>query len=138
METIKSEVTLLAPLKKVWESFTEPKHVTKWFFALQHWRCPKASNDLREGGNFNYRMEAKDGSFAYDFAGTIHQLDNFTKIEASLSDGRKAEFIFSPVDDTTTKFAMIFEPETRNTRESQKRFWDVVLTNFEKYVENNH
>lgn len=135
METIKSEVMLLAPLKRVWDCFADPKHISKWFFATHSYKVPKAVNDLREGGKFNYAMEAKDGSFGYQFSGTIQELRDLEKILSRLDDGRSVEFHFVKIDDGTTKFTMLFEPETKNTRETQKRFWDVVLNNFEKYVE---
>lgn len=136
METIKSEVMLLAPVKRVWDCFSEPKHISKWFFATHNYKVPKAVNDLCEGGKFNYAMEAKDGSFGYSFSGTINEISTLQKILSTLDDGRFVEFYFEKIDEGTTKFTMLFQPETKNTRESQKRFWDVVLNNFERYVEN--
>ena len=82
-------------------------------------------------------MENKDGSHGYDFVGTIDSVIPMEKILSTLDDGRNLEFHFEKKDDTTTHFIMIFDPETKNTRESQKRFWDIVLSNFEKYVENS-
>ena len=63
------ESTVNAPVEKVWENWTQPEHVTKWNTASEEWHTPKAENDLRKGGNFSYRMEAKDGSFGFDFGG---------------------------------------------------------------------
>lgn len=137
MDSIKSEVMLLAPIQKVWDSFLEPKHVTKWFFAMQNWHSPKAGNDFREGGKFKYRMEAKDGSFGYNFSGTIIDIEPLRKILSTLEDGRNVEFQFDKLDEGTTRFTMIFQPERQNTVETQRRFWEVVLHNFEKYVENS-
>ena len=137
METVKSEIRLLAPVEKVWTYFSEPHHVQKWFFAIKDWRCARALNELRAGGKFSYRMENKDGSHGYDFVGTIDSVIPMEKILSTLDDGRNLEFHFEKKDDTTTHFIMFFDPETKNTRESQKRFWDIVLSNFEKYVENS-
>ncbi len=136
METIKSEVMLLAPVEKVWESFSDPKHVLKWFFVIQNQRCQSAVNELKEGGTFKYVMSTRDNAVGYDFTGTIKTLIHHEHIVVELTDGRMAEFTFVRIDPQTTKFIMVFEPETKNTHQTQKRFWDVVLTNFEKYVEN--
>nr|MBF6611257.1 SRPBCC domain-containing protein [Chryseobacterium sp.] len=88
METVKSEIRLLAPVEKVWTYFSEPHHVQKWFFAIKDWRCARALNELREGGNFSYRMENKDGSHGYDFVGTIDSVIPMEKILSTLDDGR--------------------------------------------------
>lgn len=126
---------LLAPVQKVWHCFSEPKHVTKWFFAMKNWHSPSAENDFREGGKFRYRMESKDGGFGYNFSGTIKNIQHLEKILSTLEDGRDVEFRFDSVDEGTTRFTMTFQPERQNTVETQRRFWEVVLHNFEKYVE---
>ena len=56
-----------APINKVWDNWTKPEHITKWNFAIDTWQCPTASNDLKVGGKYIARMEAKDGSFGFDF-----------------------------------------------------------------------
>lgn len=135
MEWIKSEVVLLAPVEKVWSSFADPKQVAKWFFVLKNQKSQSAVNDLREGGAFHYVMAAKEAGTGYEFKGKIITLVPREKIELELEDGRKAFFTFNSMDPTTTKFTMEFQPETKNTEETQKRFWDIVLSNFEKHVE---
>lgn len=135
MESIKSEVVLLAPVDKVWSYFTDPKHVTKWFFVLQNQKCQSAVVELKEGGEFRYLMSTREAGTGYEFRGKIENILAHEKIELILHDGREAAFYFDSIDATTTKFTMVFEPETKNTSQTQKRFWDVVLTNFEKYVE---
>ena len=62
------------PIEKAWEYFTKPGHIVKWNNASDDWHTPKAENDLRTGGNFNYRMEAKDGSFGFDFGGVYDEV----------------------------------------------------------------
>lgn len=81
-------------LKKAWNSFTESRHITNWNFANDEWHCPKAENDIEQGGKFLYRMEAKDGSAGFDFAGTYSFIVPFEKIEYLLEDGRRVE-VFS-------------------------------------------
>lgn len=136
METIKSEVMLLAPVEKVWDSFSDPKHVIKWFFVIQSQRCESAVNELKEGGTFRYVMSTKNQGSGYDFTGTIKTFVPREHIVLVLTDGREVDFKFNAIDKDTTKFSMVFEPETKNTHQTQKRFWDVVLSNFERYVEN--
>ena len=66
MEPITLEITILKPISQVWEFFTEPSHITEWNFADESWVCPSAENDLRVGGQFNYRMEQRDGEFGFE------------------------------------------------------------------------
>ena len=129
------ETIVSAEPERVWDCWTLPEHIVRWNQASADWHTTRAENDLRAGGKFLSRMEAKDGSFGYQFSGTIQELREMEKILSRLDDGRSVEFHFVKIDDGTTKFTMLFEPETKNTRETQKRFWDVVLNNFEKYVE---
>lgn len=135
MEIIKTEVMLLAPIDRVWDHFTDPKHVVKWFFAMPRYKCSKAENDLREGGSFHYLMEAKDKSYGYELLGTIKEIEHKRRIVINLEGDRDAIVTLVPVDEQTTKFSLLFDPETKNTRETQKRFWELILSSFERYVE---
>ena len=136
MEPIKIDITILKPVEKVWEYYNEPKHITKWNFAHESWHCPKAENDLRVGGKFTYRMEAKDESFGFDLSGIYDEIIPLKKIKYHLEDGRLVEVIFNEIDATTTEVVEIFEPETQNSREMQRDGWYAILNNFHKYVEN--
>jgi len=84
------EATIAADLKKVWELWTKPEHITKWNFAIDSWQCPKAENDLRVGGKYFARMEAKDGSFGFDFEATYDEVVDQKKIKYTMADGRSA------------------------------------------------
>jgi uncharacterized protein YndB with AHSA1/START domain len=91
MNTTKITVaaTIAADAKKVWDFFTNPVHITKWNFASDDWHCPKAENDLRVGGKLNSRMEAKDGSFGFDFEATYDEVIVQKKITYTMTDGRQ-------------------------------------------------
>ncbi|MDR5589067.1 SRPBCC family protein [Christiangramia sp. SM2212] len=131
---IEVEVEIKKNLDKVWEFWTKPEHITKWNFASEDWLCPSAENDLKEGGKFVYRMEAKDGSFSFDFSGIYEEIKPKEKLVYKLDDGRMANIHFSE-DDETTKVKEIFEAEENNSKEMQKDGWQAILNNFKKYAE---
>lgn len=133
-ETITIEATIEAPIEKVWETWTKPEHITQWSFASEDWFTPKAENDLRPGGKFSTRMEAKDGSFGFDFEGTYDEVTDHKLISYSLEDGRKVKIEFEEKGDQTL-VKEIFDAETENTVEMQKAGWQAILNNFKKYTE---
>jgi uncharacterized protein YndB with AHSA1/START domain len=132
--TVNTEVK--APIEKVWDYFTQPKHVTKWNNASDDWHTTKAENDLRAGGNFSFRMEAKDGSFGFDFGGKYDAVDEHAYIEYTLGDGRKVDVSFT-AEDNKTKLVENFEAESTHSIEMQKNGWQAILDNFKKYTEAN-
>jgi uncharacterized protein YndB with AHSA1/START domain len=85
------ENTINAPVEKVWEYWTKPEHIIKWNDASDDWHTPRAENDLRVGGSFVYRMEAKDGSFGFDFGGIYDAVTPGKYIEYTIDDGRKVK-----------------------------------------------
>ncbi|MGZ8525026.1 MAG: SRPBCC domain-containing protein, partial [Chitinophagaceae bacterium] len=95
------ENTINAPVQKVWEFWSKPEHITKWCNASDDWHTPRAENDLRTGGKFVSRMEAKDGSFGFDFGGVYDEVRNNEYIEYTMSDGRKVKITFSANGNTT-------------------------------------
>lgn len=132
--TITVEATVQAPVEKVWAYWTEPEHITKWSFAADEWHAPKAENDLRAGGTFVTRMEAKDGSFGFDFGGVYDEVRTNEFIAYTLGDGRKVTVTFSRQDDTT-RVTETFEAETTHEIEMQQAGWQAILDNFKKYCE---
>lgn len=130
------ETTINYSIEKVWEFFTLPKHITQWNFAADSWHSPKAINDLTVGGKFNYRMEAKDGSFGFDFEGIYDTIKINELIEYTLGDGRKVSIEFAG-NGKETKVIESFEPENENPIELQKGGWQAILDNFKKHVETN-
>ncbi len=137
MEPITIDITILAPIRKVWEYYNGPEHIVQWNFAHETWHCPTAENDLRPGGTLKTRMEAKDGSFGFDFEGTYDEVIPNEKIRYHLEDGRKVEILLFEIDATTTKVEITFDPEKQNPVEMQREGWYAILNNFHKYVENH-
>ncbi|MEN9605050.1 MAG: hypothetical protein RJB39_735 [Candidatus Parcubacteria bacterium] len=127
------ETTIQAPIEKVWKYWNEPEHITKWAFASADWHAPHAENDLRVGGNFSTRMEAKDGSMGFDMAGTYTEVEEFKKISYTFGD-RKATIQFIPEGDVV-KVVEIFDAEDENPIEMQRDGWQAILENFKKHVE---
>lgn len=134
MITIQTAVN--TPLEKAWELYTDASHVTKWNSASEDWHTPTAENDFTEGGKFNYRMEAKDGSFGFDFEGTYNSISQGEHFAYTLGDGRKVDVHFEAADDKTL-VTVAFEPESQNPEEMQEEGWQSILDNFKKYAENN-
>src|SRR4030095_8910629 len=108
------ETTVNAPVQKVWNYFNAPEHITKWNTAIDTWHSPRAANDLREGGEFNIRMEAKDGSMGFDFAGKYDVVKKHEYIEYTLGDGRKVKVKFTPKGNSTN-ITESFDAETMNS-----------------------
>lgn len=132
--TVESIVS--ADIKKVWDYYTKPEHITKWNFASDDWQCPKAENDMRVGGKYTARMEAKDGSFGFDFEATYSEITDKEKFTYTMGDGREATVNFKNLDDKT-KVTVTFDAESVNSEEMQKGGWQAILNNFKKYTENN-
>ncbi len=126
--------TLNAPLEKVWKFWTQPEHITKWNNASDDWHTPHAENDLRTGGKFSSRMEAKDGSFGFDFSGVYDEVVEHQIIAYTMDDGRKVQVHFSELDGRTFIIEN-FEAESTNPVELQKGGWQAILNNFKKYAE---
>jgi uncharacterized protein YndB with AHSA1/START domain len=126
--------TIDAPLEKVWESWTEPEHIVNWTFASDDWQSPKSENDLQVGGKFLTRMEAKDGSFGFDFSGTYTKVEKYKEIIYRLVDDREVQILFLS-GDKGTNVTEHFDPEETNSHELQQEGWQSILDNFKKYVE---
>ncbi len=124
------------PVEKVWEYWSMPEHIMKWNNASDDWHSPRAENDLRPGGSFTIRMEAKDGSFGFDFGGIYDAVRKNEYIEYTMGDGRKVKVTFSP-QASQTKVVESFEAEGTNPIEMQRGGWQAILDNFKRYSENN-
>lgn len=132
--TITIETTLLAPVAKVWHHWTTPESIMQWNAALDAWHCPHASNDLRVGGAFSARMEARDGSFGFDFAGTYTEVILHSLIACSLGDARKVVIRFEAVQGGC-RVTESFDAEDQNSAEMQKSGWQAILDRFKAFVE---
>lgn len=121
-------------LEKVWEFWTNPKHIVNWNNASDDWHTTSATNDLTAGGKFSYRMEAKDGSFGFDFSGVHKEIKKHVKIDSVLDDGRMLIVSFEEHDGRTL-VKEDFEAEMENSIELQRTGWQAILDNFKKYAE---
>lgn len=130
------QTTVNAPASKVWAYWTLPQHITKWCNASEDWHTPRAENDLRAGGSFSTRMEAKDGSIGFDFGGIYDTVTENEYIEYTLGDNRKVKIIFTG-DGNSTKIVESFDAENENPVEMQRGGWQNILDNFKNYTEAN-
>ena len=133
-EEITIQTTVKAPLEKVWRHWTEPTHIQNWNFASDNWHTTSAQNDLRVGGKFLSRMEAKDASFGFDFGGTYDEVRMQECIAYTLDDGRKVKTIFLSKEDEIQIITQ-FEAENTHTIQQQQQGWKAILDNFKKYTE---
>ncbi len=132
MITVKTKVN--ASLEKVWNYFTNPKHIMNWNYASHDWHCPKAENNLEKNGKFCYTMAAKDGSFSFEFQGKYTEIILHEIIKYTIEDGRKVEIYFKKYNDEI-EIIENFEPENMNSLELQHDGWQAILNNLKKYIE---
>lgn len=130
------ETVINAPVDKVWEYWSKPAHITQWCNASPDWHAPKAENDLSAGGRFTTRMEAKDGSFGFDFGGVYDEVKTNEMIAYTMDDGRRVSILFKS-DGNQTRVIETFEAENENLVAMQKDGWQAILDNFKNHVENN-
>ncbi|NJN27335.1 MAG: polyketide cyclase [Cyclobacteriaceae bacterium] len=128
------ETTLNAPIEKIWECWTLPRHIIKWNQASPEWHTTKAENNLKTGGKFISRMEAKDGSMAFDFEGIYDLVLDKKLIEYTMPDGRKVKVAFNE-QFNKVHISETFQPESTNSLELQRAGWQAILDNFKNYVE---
>ena len=139
METLKKSVISVqtkidAPISLVWKYWTTPEDITRWNNASDDWHTPRAENDLRTGGKFSYRMEARDGSTGFDFGGVYDKVILNKQIDYTIGDGRKVNIVFSTVGNKT-EVVETFETENIHSIEIQRNGWQSILDNFKKYAE---
>lgn len=132
-ETITVTATIKAETKKVWDFYTRPEHITAWNFADPSWHCPKATNDLRVGGKYLARMEAKDGSSGFDFEAIYTEMVPGKQFSYEFG-GRTATVVLKDLG-AQTEITVTFDAENENSIELQKNGWDSILQNFKQYVE---
>lgn len=129
--TVESFVPL--PCQRVWELFTSPEHIVHWNFASPDWHAPDAENDLRPGGNFVFRMAARDGSFSFDFTGTYFEVTVNQSYSYRMPDGREVTVSFE-TENKGTRVREVFDPETVHPPERQREGWQAILDNFCAYA----
>ncbi|TNV22625.1 ATPase [Buttiauxella sp. B2] len=133
MMKISVESHVKAPIAKVWQTYINPEDVKQWNTASPDWHTPTAAADFREGGEFSFRMEAKDGSMGFDFAGVYTHIVPNKLIEYTFGD-REAKVEFSQ-EDIGVKVYLEFDPDNQYPIEHQKNGWQAILDNFARYTE---
>lgn len=123
-----------APVATVWKCWNTPEDIMQWNQASDDWHSPSSTVDLREGGTFTTRMEAKDGSFGFDFGGTYTKVMEHAQIDYTMGDGRKVSTMFVEKDGGT-EITTTFDAETENSIEMQRGGWQAILNSFKKYTE---
>lgn len=123
-----------ADAQKVWDYYTQPQHITNWNFAHPSWHCPTATNDMKIGGHYIARMEARDGSFGFDFDAVYTEIVVGKEFTYEFG-GRSATVKFENQGDFTG-VEISFDPEEENSIELQRNGWQAILDNFKKYTEN--
>ena len=127
------ETTVVADLADVWRAYTTPDDIKQWNAASPDWHTTAASVDLREGGKFSSRMEAKDGSMGFDFAGTYTRIHAPHLIEYSLGERAvRVEFTETP---RGILVGVAFDAEDVYSAEQQRAGWQAILDNFARHVE---
>jgi uncharacterized protein YndB with AHSA1/START domain len=127
------ETTVKAPIEKVWRAYTTPEDIKQWNAASDDWHTTAATVDLRVGGAFSSRMEAKDGSMGFDFAGTYTNVVKHKRIEYSFGE-RKAQVEFSSAA-KGVRVCVTFDSESTHSAEQQRDGWQAILNNFARHVE---
>lgn len=127
------ETIVNAPIANVWSAYTTPADIKQWNTASDDWHTTSAAVDLREGGAFSSRMEAKDGSFGFDFAGTYTRIVPYELIAYAFGDRvAKVEFVQGA---TGVTVRVTFDAEAEHSEEQQRQGWQAILNNFARHVE---
>ncbi len=131
---IKIQTTVSKDPQTTWDCYTLPEHIVNWNFASEDWHCPEAENEMTVGGKYRARMEAKDGSFGFDFEGVYQHIKPGESFGYQLEDGRNIEVIFKPQGDST-EVTVTFDADEQNPIDMQRNGWQAILDNFQKYTE---
>lgn len=137
MEKITVQTNVNADIQKVWNYYTDPEHITQWHFALDSWHCPKVQIDLRVGGKFIARMESKDASEGFYFAGTYIDVVFGKNLYFEMHDGRSVSVEFKNHGENNIDVVVTFDAENENPLEVQREGWQNILNNFKNHVESN-
>lgn len=133
-ERITVEVQVNVPVEQVWKYWNTPNDIIQWNSADPSWHSPSSENDLRVGGKFKHRMEAKDGSFGFDFEGVYDKIIPNREITYTMGDGRRSTTLFTEKEGVT-HVETTFDAESENPVEFQKQGWQAILNSFVRYAE---
>jgi len=118
--------------REAWQYYTQPEHITGWNFASDDWQCPWASSDLRAGGKYVARMEAKDGSAGFDFEASFDEIVEGERLSYTIADGRPVQVLFNE-QAGATNVTVHFVPENLHPVEMQQAGWQAILDNYGRY-----
>jgi uncharacterized protein YndB with AHSA1/START domain len=135
MEKITITALVEGNKNKVWGYYTRPEHIVQWNFADPSWHCPSASNDLKVGGKYVARMEARDGSFGFDFEAVYTEVVPCERLSYGMW-GRDVTVTFEEKEGHTL-VTVSLDPETENPVEMQRQGWQAILDNFKNHTESN-
>lgn len=127
------ETLVHAPIDKVWKAYTTAEDIMQWNAASDDWHTPRAEVDLRVGGKFLSRMEAKDGSVGFDFEGTYHEVVEHRRLAYSLGDRQVTADFDETADGVRVRVG--FDAEETFSAEQQRDGWQAILDRFARYVE---
>ena len=133
-QKISIHATINADIKKVWDYYTQPNHIINWNFADPSWHCPSVTNDMKIGGKYIGRMEARDGSFGFDFEAVYNNIDDGKSFDYTSPDNRNIALSLESKGNHT-ELNIIFDAENENPIELQKNGWQAILNNFKNYIE---
>jgi uncharacterized protein YndB with AHSA1/START domain len=131
---IKVEVLVIAGLEDAWKCFTQPEHILNWNAASADWHCPAARNELKAGGTFSYRMDARDGSMGFDFSGKFIAVEPLKHLSILLDDNRTLEVWFEE-QIGGVRVTEEFEAEQENEPELQRMGWQAILDGYKIYCQ---
>ncbi len=131
---IKVETIINSDIDQVWRAWNTPDDINRWNAASDDWHNPASRLELKPGGTFSYRMEARDGSMGFDFEGTYSKVVEKNLIEYFMSDGREVSVQFIQLEGCV-KVIEEFDAETENDPELQRQGWQSILDNFKRHVE---
>ncbi len=134
-DPITVETTIQAPIDVVWSAWNTPADITQWNAASDDWHTTASEVDLREGGRFSARMEAKDGGFGFDFGGTYVAIEPGKRLQYQLDDARQVHIDFIDHGDGSVTVREAFDAESTHTREQQREGWQAILDSFKRHVE---
>lgn len=134
MEKINIQATINNNVATIWNAYNSAEDIMQWNHASADWHCTSSFNDLRVGGKFSNRMEARDGSFGFDFEGKYTAIEPFKRIAYAMEDGRQVDIHFREHNESTT-IEIAFDAESEHPIDMQRDGWQAILDNFKSYVE---
>lgn len=129
------QATTRADRATAWSAYNTPDDITRWNFASPDWHAPASRVDLREGGTFSSRMEARDGSMGFDFEGTYTEVVPGERLAYRMADGREASVVFTNAPGGGTHVEVTFDADAEHGADVQQEGWQSILDNFARHAD---